>query len=789
MRLKSRCTDAVPSAWRLSCLLMLLVLLLVGGAGPGQAANDIPKTEGSKNPAEVLEVQQIEIIGTTPLPGSGVLLRKLPANAQVFTGRDLRQQRSTGVAEFLELNASSVNINAAQGNPYQPDVNFRGFTASPLLGTPQGLSVFLDGVRLNEPFGDAVNWDLIPPSAIGSIQVIPGANPAFGLNSLGGAVALYTKSGASEYPNAAGGNVTLSGGSFGRRTLTFETGGRQNAWDWFITGNLADDAGWAAHNPSRVRQLFAKLGWQDDVTDLDLTVVAAQNRLSGNQALPLSFSQDRRQAYTYPDENRNRAGLLAFKGSHALTPAWLVSGTSYFRRYDNQNFSSNVNADFGPDDPVQAFNERSVVKQTQAGVGVQLVHSGKLGAITGDANHKLALGLSVDQGTARYTRLSQTADFTTDRGTEGTSDFAPNTDADSRTRYVGAFVADAIELSPSWTLSVAARLNRADVRINDRSGTAPSLNGDHHFSALRPAVGISFNPSVALTAYANISQGMRAPTAMELTCADPGTPCRLPNNFLSDPPLKAVFSTTTEVGARGKSGQASGDTSWSLALYRTQLRDDLQFVSSPGAAQNTGYFQNVGSTQRQGIEVGGSLRLGSARPVTLAANYGLTDARFRSGFSANRLSNSSADANGTIEVRAGDQIPNIPRHTLKLRADWTFVESWRLVGQWQGASGAFARGDENNADTHGRVPGYGVFNLQLHGDISKQWSVFTRVDNLFDKRYANFGVLGQNVFTGAGQSFDPTNARSEQFRGWGTPRGLWVGVQMAWGGGQVTDRD
>jgi iron complex outermembrane recepter protein len=780
MRLKSCCADSACVALRVVSVL----LLLLGRTGPSQAADEGAKKEISTNPAEVLEVQQIEIIGTTPLPGSGVLLRKLPANAQVFTGRDLRQQRSTGVAEFLELNASSVSVNAAQGNPYQPDVNFRGFTASPLLGTPQGLSVFLDGVRLNEPFGDAVNWDLIPSSAIGSIQVIPGANPAFGLNSLGGAIALYTKSGASEYAQAPGGNLTLSGGSFGRRTLTFETGGKQNAWDWFVTGNVADDAGWAAHNPSRVRQLFAKLGWQDEVTDLDLTVVAAQNRLSGNQALPLSFSQDRRQAYTYPDENRNRAGLLAFKGSHALTPAWLVSGTGYLRRYDNQNFSSNVNADFGPDDPVQAFNERSLVKQTQAGVGVQLVHSGKLG----DALHKLALGWSVDQGNARYTRLSQTAGFTADRGTVGTADFEPNTDADSRTRYIGAFVADTIELSPSWTLSLAARLNRADVRINDRTGTAPSLNGDHHFSALRPAVGISFNPSVALTAYANISQGMRAPTAMELTCADPGTPCRLPNNFLSDPPLKAVFSTTTEAGARGKIGQWGAsrvEASWNLALFRTQLRDDLQFVSSPGAAQSTGYFQNVGSTQRQGIELGGSLRLGSTHPVSVAVNYGLTDARFRSGFTASRISNSSADANGTIEVRAGNQIPNVPRHTFKLRAEWALVESWRVLGQWTGASGVYARGDENNADVNGRVPGYGVFNLQLHGDISKQWSVFARVDNLFDKRYANFGVLGQNVFTGAGQSFDPTHARSEQFRGWGMPRGVWVGVQVAWGGGQL----
>ncbi len=745
--------------------------------------------EPSKNPAEVLEVQQIEIVGTTPLPGSGMLLRKLPANAQVFTGRELRQQRSTSVAEFLELGAGSVTINAAQGNPYQPDVNFRGFTASPLLGTPQGLSIFLDGVRLNEPFGDAVNWDLIPSSAIGSIQLIPGANPAFGLNSLGGAIALYTKSGASEYPDAPGGSVTLSGGSFGRRTLTFETGGRHGAWDWFVTGNAATDSGWAEHNPSQVRQLFAKVGWQDDTTDLDVTLVGADNRLSGTQTLPLSFANsgnragDIRQAYTYPDENRNRAKLLAFKGSQALSSQWLVSGNAYVRRYDNQNVSSNVNGNFDDDDdPVQATNERSVVKQTQSGLGLQLVHSGQIAGFT----HKLAVGASVDQGDARYNLQSQTAAFTADRGTQALSDYADVTDADTRTRFLGAFVSDALDLSPQWTLTAAARWNRADVRISDLSGKQPELNGSHRFQSVRPALGLSFNPepkSGSFTAYANISQGIRAPTAMELTCADPDTPCRLPNSFLSDPPLKPVLSTTIESGVRGKLG---ANTNWSAAVFRTNLRDDLQFVSRSGTALNTGYFQNVGSTRRQGLELGGSSKLGATRPVTLVANYSFIDATFQSGFNAASLSNSQADANGAISVRPGDRIPNIARHTLKLRADWAFMPNsphWRLVGQMQAASGVFARGDENNQDSNGRVPGYGVFNLQLHGEISPGWQFFARVDNVFNRRYANFGVLGQNVFTGAGRSFDGEHPRNEQFRGYGMPRGVWVGMQFNFGGG------
>src|SRR6185437_6522050 len=153
----------------------------------------------------------------------------------------LSGQRQSNATEFLEQNATSITANAAQGNPFQPDVSFRGFTASPLLGTPQGVSVFQDGVRINEPFGDIVNWDLIPQSAIAGIQVIPGSNPMFGLNTLGGAIAVYTKSGA-EYPGAS---AEVSGGSFGRRTVEADWGGSQGALDFFLTANLFDDRGWA----------------------------------------------------------------------------------------------------------------------------------------------------------------------------------------------------------------------------------------------------------------------------------------------------------------------------------------------------------------------------------------------------------------------------------------------------------------------------------------------------------------------------------------------------------------
>ena len=254
---------------------------------------------GADNPAEVFELPGVSVIGTTPLPGLGTAPKDVPANVQVFGGRDVARQRQLDLTGFLDRNANSTGTGSGQGNPYQSDLSFRGFSASPLLGTPQGISVFQDGVRINEAFGDVVNWDLLPRSAISSLQLIPGSNPVFGLNTLGGALAIYTKSGA-QYPGAA---LELSSGSFGRSELELEYGGRRDRLDFFVTGNLARDDGWAEHNASRVKQFFAKAGYQDEKSDLDLSLTLADNTLNGTQTLPQSWLDTPKQAYTFPDVN------------------------------------------------------------------------------------------------------------------------------------------------------------------------------------------------------------------------------------------------------------------------------------------------------------------------------------------------------------------------------------------------------------------------------------------------------------------------------------------------------
>ncbi|HEY6240631.1 MAG TPA: TonB-dependent receptor [Burkholderiales bacterium] len=743
---------------RRRAMVMALGGVIAGLQAPHAAAD---------NPAEALETPSVVVVGLSPLPGLGTPIRDVPANVQIYTSKDLGPQHQTNIGDYLEQNPTSVTINSAQGNPFQSDVNFRGFTASPILGTPQGLSVFQDGVRINEPFGDVVNWDLIPQSAISSIQLIPGSNPAFGLNTLGGALAIYTKSG-SYYP---GGAIETYGGSFGRKGVEFEYGGKKDKLDYFFTGNYVDDHGWAEHNPSTVQQFFGKVGWQDAKTDFDVSLTLADNTLQGTQTIPLSFFDNIRQAYTFPDQNNNKLAFLTVKGSRFLTDSVILGGTLYYRKYRNENASSNVNGDFDPvNNPVEATNDRSVIDQRSYGLGLQLT---TLGHVVQREN-RFSLGASGDFGKARFTQDSQQAAFTTNRATIGTSDFVQATDAQTRNPYYGLFFTDTLNLNKEWALTLAGRYNRMTVKIEDLTGTAPLLNGEQTFSRFNPAVGINFTPSERLTAYAAYNEGMRAPTPIELACADPAAPCKLPNNFLADPALKKVVSRTVETGLRGRPAQ---DTQWSAAIYRTELTDDIQFISSGGGAVNAGFFQNVGTTRREGLELVLSTRWNA---LAASVRYGYVDATFESPFVENSPTNSTADTNGAIQVKPGDRIPGIPQHSLKLRLQYDFGERASLGTNVIYSSSIYARGDENNQDVNGRIPGYAVVNLDGRYGLAKGLDLFARVVNLFNKQYSNFGILGQNFFTGPGNTFDGNNPVNEQFRGPGIPRGAWIGLRYQW---------
>src|SRR5215831_18289516 len=713
----------------------------------------------------------VEVIGVTPLPGVGVPRDSVPANVQTGGAAELRNPGVLTLPDFMERGLDSVTVNAAQGNPFQPDVNFRGFTASPLLGTQPGLSVFQDGVRVNEPFGDSVNWDLIPKAAISSMALIPGSNPVFGLNTLGGALVITTKSGF----DSPGFSAEGFGGSFGRRAGELEYGGGSERVAYFVAGNLFDETGWRDQSASLVRQGFAKLSYRSSDTSLDLSYTGASNVLNGAQSVPVSFLEERRSiAYTFPDTFRNDLSFVNLVGRRYFSGQQVLEAGAYSRSLKSRTFRTNVNDDFDPAQPIapgntQGQNIQDDVTTSSWGVGLQYSYLGDAGAM----KNRVTLGASVDAGRTDFSESRQDANFAADRSNIPVGDFSLVTQARISNNYQALYVTDTLSVTPQVDVTVAGRYNRALVQIRDTSGTNPALDGDSRFSRFNPAAGATWKTSDSLTAYANYNEGMRIPTPVELTCANPSAPCELPNAFLADPPLKPVIARTIEAGLRGR---ISPKASWRATAYQTTLTDDILFVSASAGSPNTGFFQNVGTTRRRGVELGAS---GSAGRLSLAVSYAFIDARFRSSFVAHSPNNAIADANGDIVVSPGNRIPSIPQNVFKLRAAWRAADAVDLGAGIIAAGSQLARGNENNQDSRGRVAGYAVFNLDAHWRFARGWELFAEVDNLFNTKYETVGLLGRNFFNGAGHTFDANAAASELFLSPGAPFGAWIGVRYS----------
>ena len=726
-------------------------------------------------PAQVASLQSVVVVGTTVLPGVGTPLSQVPANVQTLRGDVLSASRAATLAQALDQGVGGVNVNDTAGNPYQLDVNFRGFTASPALGTPQGLSVFVDGVRVNEAFGDTVNWDLIPAGAVARVSVIPGSNPVFGLNTLGGALSVTTR----DVFDEDGGKVRATGGDWGRRALEAEAGGHGAHVGWLATANALHERGWGMHDPSRVAQAFGKLGWRDGADRANVSLSLASTRLEGNQTLPLSWLADFRQAYSWPDWQANHLAFLNANASHRVSPTLLLEANAFHRELRSVALNSNVNDDFDTGKAIGSGNEPTGnaindVRQARTGASLQLTST----AVVADHANHLGMGASVGNGVTRFAQSNQEAGAA--RNTTSTQPLALRTSLHARAADAGLYATDTFGFDARTFLVVSGRYDVAKVVLADRLGTA--LDGNHGFHRFNPAIGLTSNPTSGLTFYAAYNEGMRVPTPVELTCADPAAPCALPNAFSSDPALKPVISRNAELGARGKSGDA---LQWSLALFHTDLRDDIQFISSGGGATNAGYFRNVGGTRRRGVELGLQSQV---HALTLAARYSLVDATFRTPLVLNSPNNSTAApiscADCTdIAVRPGNRLPAIARHTFKLRVAWSFGDAADIGATLVAQSATYARGDENNADANGRVPGFALASLDARWHLGAGWELFADVDNVFDRRTSTFGMLGRNVFTGPGRTFDATGAtwRSEQFRVAGAPRGIWAGVTWRFG--------
>lgn len=285
--------------------------------------------------------------GIGPMPGLSLAKDQIPGNVQSITAQDIKDSNALGVADLMNSRLQSVNVNDYQGNPFQMDVTYRGFTAGPQLGTPQGLSVFFDGIRVNEPFGDVVNWDMLPLNAISNLDVFPGSNPIFGLNTLGGALSIKTRSGFDGDVAA----MTVTGGAFGRKQLQAEVGGNNGVIAGFAAATIFDEDGWRDNSPSKVNQVFGKLEWQNDKIQLGLSSLYAGNDLIGNGLIPKElYDQNPETVFTSPDQTKNRLLQFQISGAFEVSDTFNITSQIYRRKSKRRS----LNGDF-----YGAFDEMS----------------------------------------------------------------------------------------------------------------------------------------------------------------------------------------------------------------------------------------------------------------------------------------------------------------------------------------------------------------------------------------------------------------------------------------------
>jgi iron complex outermembrane receptor protein len=736
---------------------------------------------------------EMEVVVTAPLAGSEIERGKVPVNTGILRQEDLQRTGPASALRALDERIGNVTLNQAQGNEFQPNLLYRGFEASPLVGNAQGLAVYLNGTRFNQPFGDTVNWDLIPDIAVDRIEVA-GPNPAFGLNALGGAITVKLKDGFTYH----GAQLELSGGSFGRIQGSAQYGVQSGNTAAYIAGTALNDDGWRDHSPSQLRQIYGDVGYRGDKVEVHVNLVGATNNLTGNGTTPVQLLAASRSAvFTYPDETANKYLRLTTTGSYEVSDRISLQATAYYSNLSQRTRNGNASdAQPCPDDQTLLCNGDGTPYTTRgSGRIANTLNPGLYPGITGagpysqldetatDSNgfgaalqgthrsevfgrtNRLLVGASYDGGRTTFSARSSLGALTLDRNYFGPGAVISQDDGsispvrlDASNDYYGVYASDTLDVTDRLSLTVSGRLNVAEINLRDRNGTA--LSGDHSFTKFNPAAGATYKllPNVSL--YGGYSQSNRAPTPAELSCASPASPCSLTNFFVADPSLKQVVAQSYEAGVRGSfglayiGGPAAGRVSWNLGLFRTDADDDILFTTSVGVL-GRGYFQNVGSTRRQGVEAGISLRQGG---LLAYLDYAYTEATFQSGFAVGSQNNPFADANGLTQVRPGNVIPGVPTQRLKFGVQYQVTPEWTVGTSGIASSGRYLQGDAANLNA--KTGAYVVLNLNTAYQVTQNIQVFGLVQNVTDAKYATFGGFSPVGLVPIVQAPGATNTRS-----------------------------
>ena len=772
-----------------------LLLALAGAAKTASAATPPPQ------PVQTLPTIQVT---ASPL-GEEIDLEQWPGAADRLDAADFAQQQSPNVVDAMLARVPALAVGNQTGNSFEPDVQYRGFVATPLTGTPEGLAVYQNGVRINEAFGDNVHWDFIPPDAIRSLDLIDG-NPIFGLNTLGGALDLQMKTGF----DFSGIENDLVAGSFGRAGDAFQWGGGNDRLAGYLAADAEHEDGFRDRSGSTLRRLFGDIGYRNDRSELHLNLSAAHDVFDAPGTTPAGLLERSYAAvFTTPQSDDLQMWMANLQGKTRLGDTWNLAGNLYYRHFSDDHLDGNdtdvQRCDppqqdllcFGDDDdPANAadgsgqlpdlFSPADVIGEidgnhTRAsgwGGSLQLASD----AEWGESRNRFAVGASLDGARTAFAASSELGvvnpgsfvvignDQWLGASTSDDGSIGP-VQLHTRNVYVGIYALDTLQVDQRLAFTAGGRFNSARIDLQDLLQSGPgSLTGDHDYSRFNPMAGATFRFTQGMSAYAGYSRSNRAPTPLELGCSDPDFPCIVDSFLVADPDLAQVLSSTVEAGIRSESPPAEQNgANWRLGVFRTIASNDILDVAAP-IGKSFGYFANIGDTRRQGVE--GSYEYRVAK-WSWHASYAWTSATYQSHVLLNPPEGDPAGDEAPLDVQPGDRIAGIPAYQLKLGVEYRPASTWLLAADALQVGSQYFGGDESNQNP--KLPGYALVNLRASWRVSRSLRLHAEVQNVFDRHYSVFGTY-YDTTSPVGALVGSDNPESLMP---GLPRAFYVGLEMS----------
>lgn len=714
----------------------------------------------------------------SPVAGSEIPLEKVPGAVGTASAADVARDGSRQIQNVLQQKVPGIVLSDTAGSGFRTDVSYRGFDASPIGGRSQALAVYLNGIRINESFGDTVNFDAIPSIAVSDIAVV-GNNPVFGLNAIGGAISFTMKDGF-EFQGAT---IDALAGSFGRRQIATEAGAKSGAFAAYAAAEYLEEDGFRDFSAAEVKRMFADIGFKGSDAEVHISFNGAKSLAGVVTAAPVDLlAIDYGRTFTSPQDTEYEVLMPSIRGSVKASDTLTISGLAYWRKFKQNVIDGNLSEvdeceEGGPNDGLLCLNEDGVEEPVEDANGNTVsedLFNGPLGSIerinqdatsyggTAQAVEKsqifgrpnqFLVGVSYDHGKVRYDTSSELGTIGDRFVVTGSGiivvepdDLEPR-NLITENDYYGLYFSNTLDVTDQLAVTVGGRYNHATIKMTDLTGNFPELNTTNKYDRFNPMIGATYKFTEGLSVYGGYSEANRAPTAAELGCAEPENPCLIESFLTDDPPLKQVVSHSWEAGIRGEHKHWDNQrVTWSLGYFRTLNTDDILNVAATTTGR--GFFLNAGDTLRQGVEA--AIGYQNDR-LSMFASYALVDATFQTDLILPAPNTPTAEdcpvtaPGGEDEealcnfVSSGDSLPGIPKHRFKAGIEYWLTPQWKVGSELIAASDQFFFGDE--ANNNAKLAGYTRVDFSTSYDVNENFQVYGLIKNAFDRRYGLYGTF------------------------------------------------